>query len=123
MSIPFRFVPQESLPTDSALAEWYAVASEREQVTNAVLTAKDSSSVWHTWICAGDGALTVERITEGEGTDPLVVIHLVSAKERSVQKGLYYVSIFSEGRPSFEVRVDGEDTGVIVTYSETPVAP
>ncbi len=119
------FVDETGFPANATLTEWYTEALPIETVPASLIYAKDGSDgLWHCWVYIGaqgeQDALTL-RATVGE---ELCVILDYTDRENSGEDklGAYYFTVRADAAPDFDLLINGEDEGMIVTHADASVA-
>ena len=119
------FVKETELPAIERLTEWYAGVLPLETIPGALIYSKDDTDgLWHCWVYLGalgdHDALTLYAATD----DGLCVIlnYTDDTYGDANILGAYYFTVDSDTAPDFDLVINGEDEGLIVTHADVSVA-
>ena len=119
------FVKETELPAIERLTEWYAGVLPLETIPGALIYSKDDTDgLWHCWVYLGaqgeQDALTLCATTD----DGLCVIlnYTDDTYGDANILGAYYFTVDSDTAPDFDLLINGEDEGLIVTHADVSVA-
>ena len=117
-------IAENALPHDAALVEWLAEAAERTVVKNAVLFSR-GDGVWCCWLYLGDWT-EGDTLTFGADTADGYRVVLSHAAQRTdgaeEAGGVFYFTVQTDAEPNFDLYVNKESEGLVVTHSDEPVA-
>ena len=119
------FVKETELPAIERLTEWYTGVLPLETVPGALIYSKDDTDgLWHCWVYLGAqgerDALSLRAATD----DGLCVIldYTDDTYGDAKNLGAYYFTVDSDTAPDFDLLINGEDEGLIVTHADGSVA-
>lgn len=116
-------VAQDDLPTDPDFIEWYTMACEREQLTNALYYAQDDAGLWHCWLYIGEdlreASFSIATNTES-GFCVVLRCNGNTAGELGAE-GAYYFTVDCDEEPAFELFINGEFAGMLQTLAVSAV--
>ena len=118
-------IEEQDMPPRKELTEWYREAKQREQLTNAILYAKDETDgLWHCWLYIGshEPGDTLEYGYDSE-TDTILFKHTDQDPDSIVTKGVFYFTLDREEKPVFELYQNGAFVGMLHTHSTDPIKP
>lgn len=123
--ISHGFIVEEDFPTNERLTEWYADAVTREYVPGAIIYSKDDTDgLWHCWlylVSYTDGDMVTLRGNNDNGLCVLIS-HASTHTDATGSTGAHYFTVNSESTPSFELTVNGEKEGLIITHADISVS-
>ena len=116
-------VEEADFPTDAAFSSWFALAYNREQLTNALLYAKDGTDgLWHCWLYLGsytEGDTLELGAVSAQGT---VLLRHTANDEASLQAScVFYFTVDREAEPEFELYQNGDYAGMLVTLGDKAI--
>ena len=118
------FVPTAELSNNAEVLTWFTQNMERDQVTHAVLCAKDENDgKWYCWLYASSAtAQDTLQFSKDAQEDVYILRYTPNAgADTSFQAaGAWYFCVEGE-RPNFEILMGGEYVGVLVTYADGTV--
>lgn len=120
LSTPLRYA-EVSLPAIPDLADWYADAVDREQLTNALLYSEENG-IWHCWLyvgCHSEGDKTTVTVADGV----LNIRVSAAAPTQSGARSVLYFTLESAVEPDANITVNGENEGILLTHADTSVKP
>ena len=118
-------IEEDDMPPRRELTEWYEDAEEREQLTNAILYAKDESDgLWHCWLYIGSHQAgdTLEYSYDSEN-DVILFRHTDGDTDTLGSDGVFYFTLDREEEPAFELYQNGSFVGMLHTHGEDPIRP
>ena len=120
-------IPEENLPQNAEILDWYEEAKAREMIPYALLYSKDASDgLWHCWLYIGTwqkgDSLTLGRL-KGDGCCVTMDYATEATDPDTGAAGAFHFSFPYEGEPSFEFSVNGDTDGLISTICDVSVAP
>lgn len=119
------FVNETDFPANESLTEWYTNALSIETVPGSLIYAKDDTDgLWHCWVYLGaigaQDALVFRATTDG---GLCVIIDFTADPYTSGETmGAYYFTVRSDASPDFDLIIDGENEGMIITHADVSVA-
>ncbi len=119
------FVKETEFPAIERLTEWYAGALPLETVPGALIYSKDDTDrLWHCWVYLGaqgeHDALSLRAVTDGELC--VILDYTDDTYNDAENLGAYYFTVESDTAPDFDLLINGEDEGLIVTHADVSVA-
>ncbi len=126
-----EFVPSAQFPAVTELAVWFASSLEREQTAYAILCSQDGEGErWHCWLYAENGTAgaTLTFSKDAEAEDLYLIRYAANgaatdaAGATAASVGAWYFTVTAKELPQFEVLVNEESAGVLVSYAADSVA-
>ena len=120
-----EWVEAEQLPQNDAVLDWYEDAAAREIVRNALICSLDEiDGLWHCWLYLGaweEGDSLSFGIDTTNGYT-VVINHTAYAEDDGTNSaGAFYFTVASSTEPSFDLYVNQESEGMLVTRSDVTV--
>ena len=113
-------VEASDFPANTELTDWYARSMVREQLTNAILCSyEESDGLWHCWLYLGayqKGDAVAFGASQQDGT--VYIRHTAADPDASGATGAFYFTVEQADEPTFELYVNGDFVGMIVTLAQ-----
>ncbi|MBQ7347406.1 MAG: hypothetical protein IJW55_05565 [Clostridia bacterium] len=119
------WVAENALPQNTALADWYAASSARQIVNNALICSRDDNDgLWHCWLYLGAWEEGDTLSFGADSTDgyTVVISHIAYAEDDGDNStGVFYFTVDSPAELDFDLYVNNDSEGMIVTHSDVSV--
>ena len=119
------FVAETNLPANETLTEWYVGALSIETVAGSLIYAKDDTDgLWHCWAYFVEHGERDGLTLRADTSDGLCVIldYTNDPLPEDAVLGAYYFTVQADNAPDFDLLVNGEDEGMIITHADSTVA-
>ena len=119
------FVAETDFPTNETLTEWYVDALSIETVSGSLIYAKDDTDgLWHCWAYFVEHGERDGLTLRADTSDGLCVIldHTKDLYTSDTVLGAYYFTVQADNAPDFDLLVNGENDGMIITHADSTVA-
>lgn len=118
-------IAEDALPEDTAVRDWYDDAVARSIVRNTVLFSRGEDGTWGCWLYLGDWT-EGDGLTFGADTSDGYRVVISHAAQRTDGEegagGVFYFTVQTDAEPEFDLFVNREPEGMIVTHSESVLA-
>ena len=119
------FVAETDFPANETLTEWYVNALPLETVAGSLIYAKDDTDgLWHCWAYLVEHGERDTLTLRADTRDGLCVIldYTNDLYTNDTVLGAYYFTVQTESTPTFDLLINGEDEGMIITHADSTVA-
>ena len=110
-------IEAEAFPDTAAFAEWYGEATEREQLTNALLCEWDENDgLWHCWLYLGsytEGDAVELGAQSAQGT--VLIRHTAKKVDATGAACVFAFMVARDAEPEFELYQNGDFAGLVIT--------
>ena len=107
------------------MTEWYVNALPLETVAGSLIYAKDDTDgLWHCWAYLVEHGERDTLTLRADTRDGLCVIldYTNDLYTNDTVLGAYYFTVQTESTPTFDLLINGEDEGMIITHADSTVA-
>lgn len=112
---------QEDFPDNAEFDEWFELAREREQLTNALIYSKDDSDgLWHCRLYVGSFTDGDSVAFGSESAEGIILIRHTAQDESSLGSAyIFYFTVDRNEEPEFEFYQNDSFEGMLVTHAES----
>ncbi len=118
-------IDETDFPANEQLTEWYVHAMSLENIAGSLIYSKDDTDgLWHCWVYLVSHGERDGLTLRADTSDGLCIIldYKDDPIEDDALSGAYYFTVRSDVPPEFDLLVNGEDEGMIITHADSTVA-